>query len=297
MSVFKYQLTDNQTEDVVFQIGSFDNPDDFRELVQTNNFTMLLLQKGRGKVVRDDAIYEFSSPCLLCFSVCQPFKVMPEDEFEGTVIRFHPSFFCLVSHRDEVSCNRVLFNNLHDTPVVVVTQTDMKTLQIVAAEIKSEIERYNKPHNDVVISYLKIFLINTARAKQAQPYQEGNFTMMERASSMITMLRNAIEEHFRTRHSPADYAELLYVSTPVLNNISRQYFNKTLTNLIAERMATEAKRELYLTAKPVKQIAFELGYGDEFYFSRFFKKHTGVSPALFRNKMGFDKFQGIQAEA
>jgi len=108
---------------------------------------------------------------------------------------------------------------------------------------------------------------------------------------MVVTLKNAIEEHFRTRHSSADYADLLYVSTPVLNNISRQYFNKTLTDLIAERMATEAKRELYLTAKPVKQIAFELGYGDEFYFSRFFKKHTGVSPAIFRNKVGFNKLQ------
>ena len=49
MSVFKYQLTDNQTENVVFQIGSFDNPDEFRELAQTSYFTMLLLKKGKGK--------------------------------------------------------------------------------------------------------------------------------------------------------------------------------------------------------------------------------------------------------
>jgi len=290
MSAYKYQLTDNQTEDVVFQIASFDNSDEFRELAQTNYYTMLLVKKGKGKVLRDDAVYDFSSPCLLCFSLYQPFKIMAEDEFEGVVVRFQPGFFCLISHRDEVSCNGVLFNNLYDTPVVGFSQAEIKTLQIIADEITSEMKRHDKPDHDVIISYLKIFLINASRAKMEQ--QKGDFSVIEHASPMVAALRNAVEEHFRTRHSPADYADLLYVSTPVLNNISRQYFNKTLTNLIAERMATEAKRELYLTAKPVKQIAFELGYGDEFYFSRFFKKHTGVSPAIFRNKVGFDKLQG-----
>ena len=289
MSTSKSQLTDTQNEDVVFQINQFDNPDEFRELAQTNYFTVLILKKGYGLATCDDATYHFSAPCLLCFSIYQPFKIIPEDEFEGTVIRFQPGFFCLVSHRDDVSCNGVLFNNLYDTPYVGLSAAELSTHQVIAAEIAGEIERHDKPDHDVIISYLKIFLINASRAKTAQ--QKGDFTAIEHASPMVVTLRNAIEEHFRTRHSPADYADLLYVSTSVLNNISRQYFNKTLTNLIAERMATEAKRELYLTAKPVKQIAFELGYGDEFYFSRFFKKHTGVSPAIFRNKVGFNKLQ------
>ena len=289
MSASKYQLTDNQTEDVVFQIGPFNSPDDFRELTQTNYFTMLLLKKGKGKAVRDDATYEFSSPGLLCFSLYQPFKIIPKDKFEGTVIRFQPGFFCLIKHRDEVSCNGVLFNNLYDTPFVGLSQAEIKTLQIIVGEITGELKQHDKPEHDVIISYLKIFLIKASRVKLAQ--QKGDFSVIEHASSMVSTLRNAIEENFRTCHSPADYAELLYVSTPVLNSISKQYFNKTLTNLIAERMATEAKRELYLTAKSVKQIAFELGYSDEFYFSRFFKKHTGVSPAIFRNKVGFNKLQ------
>jgi AraC family transcriptional activator of pobA len=289
MSVSKYQLTDNQTEDVVFQIGQFDNPEEFRELAQTNYFTMLLLKKGKGKVMRDEAVYDFNSPGLLCFSLYQPFKIIPEGEFEGTILRFQPGFFCLIKHRNEVSCNGILFNNLYDTPFVELSTAEINTLQIVAGETTDELKQHDKPDHEVVISYLKIFLINASRVKMEQ--QKGDFSAIEHANPMVVTLKNAIEEHFRTRHSPADYADLLYVSTPVLNNISRQYFNKTLTDLIAERMATEAKRELYLTAKPVKQIAFELGYGDEFYFSRFFKKHTGVSPAIFRNKVGFNKLQ------
>lgn len=49
----------------------------------------------------------------------------------------------------------------------------------------------------------------------------------------------------------------------------------------------EAKRELYLTDKTVKEIANELGYSDEYYFSRFFKTNGAVSSQMYRNTVGF----------
>jgi AraC-like DNA-binding protein len=36
------------------------------------------------------------------------------------------------------------------------------------------------------------------------------------------------------------------------------------------------------TLKPVKEVAAEVGFHDELYFSRLFKKATGVSPTFFR---------------
>ncbi|WP_221932059.1 helix-turn-helix domain-containing protein [Flavobacterium restrictum] len=62
---------------------------------------------------------------------------------------------------------------------------------------------------------------------------------------------------------------------------------KTPTDLILERIIIEAKRELYLTNKAVKEIAYELGYDDEHYFSRFFKNNANVSPQMYRDTVGF----------
>jgi YesN/AraC family two-component response regulator len=59
--------------------------------------------------------------------------------------------------------------------------------------------------------------------------------------------------------------------------------------LISERIIIEAKRELYLTTKPIKELAYELGYEDEYYFSRFFKKNANVSPQMYRETVGFGK--------
>jgi YesN/AraC family two-component response regulator len=59
--------------------------------------------------------------------------------------------------------------------------------------------------------------------------------------------------------------------------------------MIAERIIIEAKRELYLTNKPVKEIAYALGYPDESYFSRFFKTNANVSPQMYRDTVGFNR--------
>ena len=72
-----------------------------------------------------------------------------------------------------------------------------------------------------------------------------------------------------------------------LATIRKNHFNKTLTDMISERIIIEAKRELYLTNKAVKEIAFELGYKDEHYFSRFFKNNADVSPQIYRDTVGF----------
>ena len=82
---------------------------------------------------------------------------------------------------------------------------------------------------------------------------------------------------------------MLNISPNALAKITKNHFNKTLTNLITERIIIEAKRELYLTNKSVKEVAYELGYNDEYYFSRFFKKNADVSPQIYRETVGFGK--------
>jgi len=84
---------------------------------------------------------------------------------------------------------------------------------------------------------------------------------------------------------------LLSISVKALNRLTVIHFNRTLSNLIAERIIIEAKRQLYLTTKPVKAIAYELGFNDEFYFSRFFKANSQVSPQIYRSTVGFGKEQ------
>lgn len=102
-------------------------------------------------------------------------------------------------------------------------------------------------------------------------------------------MKNAIEENYKEKHSASNYASLLNISPNALAKLVKTHFNKTLTDLITERIIIEAKRELYMTSNAVKEIAWLLGYSDEFYFSRLFKTNTGISPQTYRDTVGFGK--------
>jgi len=100
-------------------------------------------------------------------------------------------------------------------------------------------------------------------------------------------LKDSIEANYKIKHSAGQYAEMLNIAPKSLSKISKTHFNKTITDLIGERIIMEAKRELYLSSKSVKVIASELGFDDPYYFSRYFKNFTEVSPEYYRANVGF----------
>jgi len=282
-----FTLINPQTKALAFHIYDFEDDSYFEKLKNFNYYSMILVSAGRGKFQADLADYSFEHNSLLCFSIYQPFMIRAEGEFKGILINFHPDFFCIHKHQEEVACNGVLFNNIYETPAIRLEDAEMSTLMAFADSLKTEMQNPALAQFELLIAYLKIFLINASRFKinQHSVREYGN----EKEPFILKTLKDAIEEHFKTKHSPSEYADLLNISTKALNRISKTHFNKTLTSLIAERVIIEAKRELYLTSKSVKAIAYELGFNDEFYFSRFFKNNAAVSPQVYRDTVGFAK--------
>lgn len=92
-----------------------------------------------------------------------------------------------------------------------------------------------------------------------------------------------VEQHFREKHSVVHHADLLNKSAKTLSNLFSEQGQKSPLQIIHERIATEAKRLLIYTDKPVKEIAFHLGFTDVSAFHRFFKKQAGLSPSAFKN--------------
>jgi len=94
------------------------------------------------------------------------------------------------------------------------------------------------------------------------------------------LVRNNYKEHKQVQQ----YAELLAISPLYLNEVVKEITGFPASYWIQQEIVLEAKRLLFYTVQDVKQIAYELGYEDHAYFSRFFKKNTGVTALEFRNK-------------
>ncbi len=280
-------LVNPQNGNLAFKLLPFEGNNHFDHIQRLNYYAMIWVQAGQGTVKTGFSSYQMEDDMLFSFAPYEPFMFLPDAHIKGVALYFHPDFFCIHKHQQEVACNGILFNNLYETPSIKIDAVSKGTFEMLCEQMKAEIENKQLAQYELLVSYLKIFLITASRLKtQQQP--AGKETNTESKEPFILQtLKNYIETHFKTKHSASDYADMLHITPKALAKITKTHFNKTLTDLIAARIVIEAKRELYLTSKPVKQIAYELGYEDAYYFSRFFKNNTDVSPQLYRETVGF----------
>ncbi len=279
-------LTDPANGNLAFKLFDFESNSYFDHLKRNNYYSLIWITSGSGIAKADFSSHKFEAGALFAFAPYQPFMI-EADNLVGKCIHFHPDFFCIHKHQAEVACNGVLFNNVYEPPYISVDNKTATTLNMIIEQMKAEMQYTAVAQYELLISYLKIFLITTSRLKiEQQPVITANKTV-SKDPIILQNLKECIEKNFKTKHSAGDYATVLNISPKALAKIAKNHFNKTLTDLIAERIIIEAKRELYLTNKSVKEIAYELGYEDEYYFSRFFKTNADVSPQIYRETVGF----------
>ena len=282
-----FTLVNEQNGNLAFKLFSFHDNSYFDHLQRNNYYSLIWVKNGSGKLKTNFSEYSFEANSLFSFAPYQPF-MLSSTLIKGVAIYFHSDFFCIHKHQTEVTCNGVLFNNIYQTPFFHVDKTLEETLDTVVEQIKAEIQRPGLAQYELLISFMKIFLISASRSK-AQQQPDSVPSAVAGEPVILQSLKEAIERDFKSKHTPQDYAVSLNISPNALAKITKAHFNKTLTNLIAERIIIEAKRELYLTNKSVKEVAYELGYDDEYYFSRFFKKNVNISPQTYRETVGFGK--------
>lgn len=270
---------------LAFRILNFEDNNYFNELQRNSYFSIIWISKGSGKITAGFSEYDITEPTMLFFAPFEPFQIAAEGELQGIMMNFHPDFFCIIKHQKEVACNGILFNNIYQTPFINLTEAEESNFQVIVDQIKAEIQNSDLAQQDLLVSYLKIFLIQATRLKVQQNPEDGNNAPTTEEPFVLQSLRDAIEQHFRQKHSASEYADLLNISAKALAKITKSHFNKTLTELISDRIVMEAKRDLYLTQKPVKEIAYNLGFKDEYYFSRYFKNAAKVSPQFYRDSL------------
>ncbi|MEC3877032.1 helix-turn-helix domain-containing protein [Chryseobacterium salviniae] len=283
-----HTLINPQNGNLAFKIFSFED-DSYFDHIQRNNYYSLIWLQGNGIVKADFSEYEFTGNSLFAFSPYQPFMIRSKKQVTGIALHFHPDFFCIHKHQAEVACNGILFNNIYKPPFVEINQEASPKLKVLIEQMRAEMQNPALAQYELLISYLKIFLITLCRLKAEQQPDTFIATADVREPFILQNLKDAIERDFKKKHSASDYAESLNISAKALAKITKGHFNRTLTELISERIIIEAKRELYLTNKAVKEIAYELGYQDEYYFSRFFKANVSISPQMYRETVGFGR--------
>lgn len=284
-------IIDQQTGELAFGLERFCDLDQFKDEQRKNYYSILYIEGSGVKLSVDFSEYDLEGDQnMVCLSPYQIFALRSERKCSGFLLNFHPDFFCTYRHQNEVESEGVLFGNFHGLPFFRLC--DASLFFKLIDQISGEMEKESIAQHEVLVAFLKIVLIEAVRQKRK--FDKHTCTnVYSRQTEILQRLIDAINNNYSTMHSPQEYADMMCTSPKTLAVITKKYLDQTLTSLIANRILIEAKRELYLTSKPVKQIAASLGYMDEFYFSRFFKKRVGVSPDAYRKTVGFAKLDTL----
>jgi len=249
------------------------------EPVRTNYFSVYLIETGCGKFWADASSFVFGPFSLLFFVPYQFIRFAPEAPVHGEIVEFHANFLCVETFHAEVGCSGVLFNDPFGIPVVTLDKRAKSEVISLIDRIRAEQSGRDLAYSEVMLAHLKVLLILATRLKSSAAACGPGADLRH---PLLTGFRELIEQNYRTLHSPADYAKKLHVTAKTLGRVVRENLGTTPTDLIRNQLLIHAKWQLLHTLKPVKEIARELGFADELYFSRFFKKATGRSPRFFR---------------
>lgn len=100
----------------------------------------------------------------------------------------------------------------------------------------------------------------------------------------VEKAKNHINANLHKPISAGAVAKAIQHNASYLSALFRREMNMTVTEYIEQQRLVLARQHLAMTTKPIKEIAAEIGYMDQNYFSRVFKKHTGMNPSAYRNE-------------
>lgn len=83
--------------------------------------------------------------------------------------------------------------------------------------------------------------------------------------------------------SVAEIAQMCHVSESCFRKLFQQYSGVSPMQYKANNLLRQAKDMIRSGDLPINEIALQLGFNDVGYFSRWFKKNTGISPSNFIN--------------
>jgi len=244
-------------------------------------YQIMWVLKGSGFHIIDSIRYEVKPHTLFFMSPGQMHDLDLSEDTTGHTLSFSQEFFSFKMHNRQSLTEIPVYDYENLNSALYLDAQQAAELYPVLQAIIEEYNREENGHEEVIWSYLRVFLLKASRLIPKAPAVDAS----SRSLLLSRRFKSLLEKNFRSMDNPAEYARLLKVTERALNEATRTTLGFTASQLIRERVMLEAKRLLLHSEISVSEVADRLGFDDPAYFSRCFKKHTSRSPLEFRQSL------------
>ena len=201
---------------------------------------------------------------------------------KGSLIYFNKAFYSSIKHKLLLE-DYLVFHQEKLSTVIRLSEKDfVETIGIVNL-LKLEVANDISMNNATAHQLLSYFL-----TKSKEKFIAVNKREEKRGSTIVYPIFNKFKELLESNYSNdrniGSYANQLNIHPNCLNEISKLSSGQTASEVIYIRIISETKKLILSTDKSFKEIAYKLGFDDPAYFSRYFKKHTGMTLSQYQSE-------------
>lgn len=241
-------------------------------------YLLLYVTRGQGTHTIDLVSYELRPGGLYFLVPGQAHSWVLSADTQGYILFFSAAFY-----QRQYPAERLAAYPFFDPaylPVMYLAPTE-STLRELLTQVLAESSMVAANRDEVVGAYVFLLLELAGRYYAQEQAQRGP----SHGLVQVRAFSHLLDLHFRTQKTVTYYADHLAVTANHLNALCRRVVNQTASDLIHERVITEAQRRLTHSADTVGQVAGYLGFDDASYFTRYFKKYVGQTPEAFRQHL------------
>ena len=284
-SIPLHDFTQDDATSIPFMVEKLEKKEDYDTTLphRHNYYEIFFFEKGGGTHEIDFEVNPIADNSLHFVSPGQVHLVRRELDSNGYVVFFSRDFYYLNLQNRDVLFDMPFFNNNSPRPIIDLAPEEKQPIVDLVLRIRDESESDNPFKEELLRSYLNVLLIQCQRiflekeTERSPSFKPGGGSYRE--------FRVLLENNFTRLHQVADYADLLSITPSHLNESCKKASGQTASELIHNRIILEAKRLLLHSDLSAKEIGYFLHFEDPSYFSRFFKKKTGMQPGVFRKEV------------
>jgi AraC family transcriptional activator of pobA len=167
---------------------------------------------------------------------------------------------------------------------IAVPPTERERFESVLGALHAETRRPPDPHAAELTRHLTSTVLlwlerwHEASRTERPDVDDADVALHRRFAALL-------ERDFARHHDVVHYADALAVPAAALSRALTTVTGRGTKELIVERAMVEAMRLLRFTDLTVGEIAFRVGYADQLYFSRAFKRFAGRAPSDYREEV------------
>lgn len=241
-------------------------------------FALLIVTEGVGSHQVDLKKYPLEKGSVLKIAKGQVHSFQDGIRYDGYLLVFTEDFVLKYFSKSSIDFISHLYNYHISDPLVEGSTFNEPFLDQVIKEFESDNTYAQK---NIVAKMLELYLLKLERVSHTATTTK----LHKEHYPLFFQFKNLVEKNYRDTRNVKDYAEIMSISTKHLNTVVQDFTLNTAKHFIDQYVTLEIKRAILSTDQSLKEIAYELGFDEVTNFTKFFKKHTEITPKEYKSSL------------